>query len=101
MLQSHINCKYCQSENVIKYGKYKDVQRYFCKDCKRKFAGIDTIPKMQYPTDQVSDVLNMYYEGMSLKEIRRNFRRGKKRTEQEGTPGSALNGLRCTLTHRH
>jgi len=48
-----MNCKYCQSENVIKYGKYKGVQRYFCKDCKRKFAGIDTIPKMQYPTDQV------------------------------------------------
>ncbi len=52
-----MNCKYCHSENVIKYGKYKDVQRYFCKDCKRKFAGIDTIPKMQYPTSQVSDVL--------------------------------------------
>jgi len=28
---------------------------------------------MQYPTDQVSDVLNMYYEGMSLNEIRRNL----------------------------
>ncbi len=66
-------CKYCQSENVIKYGLYKDVQRYFCKDCKRKFASTDTIPKMQYPTSQVSDAINMYYEGMSLKEIRRNF----------------------------
>ncbi len=71
--KGNIICKYCQSLNVIKYGKYKDVQRYFCKDCKRKFAGIDTIPKMQYPTDQVSDVLNMYYEGMSLNEIRRNL----------------------------
>ena len=66
-------CKYCQSENLIKYGSYKGVQRYWCKDCKRKFAGIDRIPKMQYPTSQVSDAINMYYEGMSLKEIRRNF----------------------------
>jgi len=66
-------CKYCQSENVIKYGFYKAVQRYFCKECKRKFAGIDTIPKMQYATSKVSDAINMYYEGMSLKEIRRNF----------------------------
>ena len=72
-MKGNIVCKYCQSENLIKYGKYKDVQRYFCKDCKRKFAGINTIPKMQYPTDQVSDVLNMYYEGMSLNEIRRNL----------------------------
>jgi len=28
---------------------------------------------MQYSTSKVSDVLNMYYEGMSLQEIRRNF----------------------------
>lgn len=55
-----INCKYCQSDNVIKYGK-------------RKFADVDTIPKMQYPANQVSDVLNMYYEGMNLNEIRRNL----------------------------
>ena len=68
-----MNCKYCQSENVIKYGKYKDVQYYFCKDCKRKFANPDAIPKMQYSTDKVADALNMYYEGMSLLEIRRNL----------------------------
>jgi len=68
-----MNCKYCQSEDVIKYGKYKDVQYYFCKKCRRKFAGVDTIPKMQYSTSKVADVLNMYYEGMSLKEIRRNL----------------------------
>lgn len=66
-------CKYCQSENVRKYGKYKDVQRYYCNDCKRKFAGTDTIPKMQYSTSKIADALNMYYEGMSLNEIRRNF----------------------------
>ena len=68
-----INCKYCQSPNVIRYGTYKAVQRYYCKDCKRKFAGIDTIPKMQYSTSKIADVLNMYYEGMSLREIRRNL----------------------------
>ncbi len=66
-------CKYCQSENVIKFGKYKDVQYYWCKDCKRKFSGFDTIPKMQYSTSKVSDAISMYFEGMSLKEIRRNF----------------------------
>jgi putative transposase len=68
-----INCKYCGSPNVILYGRYKAVQRYYCKDCKRKFAGLDTIPKMQYSTSKVADALNMYYEGMSLLEIRRNL----------------------------
>jgi len=47
-MDSHsVNCKYCQSENVIKYGKYKDVRRYFCKDCKRKFAGVDHLAGLQ------------------------------------------------------
>jgi transposase-like protein len=68
-----MNCKYCQSEHVRKYGKYKDTQYYYCNDCKRKFSNLDAIPKMQYSTSKVSDVLNMYYEGMSLHEIRRNF----------------------------
>jgi len=69
----NIICKYCQSQNVIKFGKFKDTQYYYCKDCKRKFAGLDTIPKMQTPTKCIADVLNMYYEGMSEAEIRRNL----------------------------
>ena len=66
-------CKLSLSVLEIKYGSYKGIPRYFCKDCKRKFVATDTIPKMQYSTSKVSDVLNMYYEGMSLQEIRRNF----------------------------
>ena len=68
-----MNCKYCQSERVRKYGKYKETQYYYCNDCKRKFSNPDAIPKMQYSTSKVADALNMYYEGMSLNEIRRNF----------------------------
>jgi putative transposase len=68
-----MECKYCRSGHVIKYGKYKEVQYYFCKDCKHKFTSVDTIPKMQYSTSKVADAINMFYEGMSLKEIRRNF----------------------------
>jgi putative transposase len=66
-------CKYCQSPHIKKYGLVKGVQRYFCKDCKRKFVSTDTIPKMRTPTKVIADSLNMHYEGMSLAEIRRNF----------------------------
>jgi transposase-like protein len=66
-------CKYCQSESVIKYGKYKDTQYYLCKSCGKKFSNPDAIPKMQYSTSKVADAISMYFEGMSLKEIRRNF----------------------------
>ena len=33
-----IVCKYCGSHNVIRYGTYNGQQRFWCKDCKRKFA---------------------------------------------------------------
>ncbi len=72
-MENEILCKYCDSKAVVKFGKYKDVQYYWCKDCKHKFSNPEAIPKMQYSTSKVSDALNMYYEGMSLREIRRNF----------------------------
>jgi putative transposase len=72
-LKPNPSCKYCQSEHVNKYGKVKGIQRYFCRDCKRKFVSGDTIPKMQNSTKVIADSLNMHYEGMSLNEIRRNF----------------------------
>ncbi len=68
-----INCKFCQSSHVIKYGTDKGTQMYFCRDCNHKFARTDTIPQMQNSTRDIADALNMYYEGMSLNEIRRNF----------------------------
>lgn len=68
-----MNCKYCNSTKVIKFGKYKATQYYFCQECKRKFGNTDTIPKMQYAMSKIADALNMYYEGMSLSKIRRNF----------------------------
>ncbi len=66
-------CKHCGSTNVRKYGTYKNNQYYFCNDCKRKFANPDAIPKMQATTKAIADVLNMYYEGLSEAEIRRNL----------------------------
>ncbi len=66
-------CNYCQSDHVIKYGKYKETQYYLCKGCGRRFASSDRIPKMQNTTRTIADAINMYYEGMSLAEIRRNL----------------------------
>lgn len=68
-----MECKYCESQNIIKFGKYKTNQYYFCKDCGRKFANPNAIPKMQTDTKCIADVLNMYYEGLSEAEIRRNL----------------------------
>lgn len=73
MSEINVKCKHCQSDNVIKWGKYKDEQRYYCHNCQRKFKADDCLLNMKTPANQVSSALNMYYEGMSIKAIRRNL----------------------------
>ncbi len=31
-------CPHCRSENIIKFGYYKNVQRYRCKECGKTFS---------------------------------------------------------------
>jgi len=73
MMDNEITCKYCGSPAVMKYGTYKGVQRYMCKVCNRKFKADDTLFHQKLDTNLVSSALNMYYEGMSVKEIRRHL----------------------------
>ncbi|MFC1951905.1 IS6 family transposase [Chloroflexota bacterium] len=68
-----MECKLCNSGDVIRYGKYKGVQRYYCKDCDSKFKADDALFHMKTPANHISSALNMYYEGMSIKAIRRNL----------------------------
>ncbi len=66
-------CKYCGSKRIVRFGHYQNVQRWWCKDCKRKFAHNDALPRMKTPIIQVASALSMFYEGMSLHGIRRNL----------------------------
>jgi len=59
-------CKYCNSQNIIKFGTHNGIQRYYCKDCQRKFTELDTLPKMKTPINEVAAALNMYYGGMPI-----------------------------------
>jgi len=72
-MNNEITCKHCNSTRVRKYGLYKGVQRYFCNECGSKFKDDDTLFHMKTPAHHVSSALNMYYEGMSIKAIRRNL----------------------------
>jgi putative transposase len=72
-MENEITCKYCGSGGILKFGTYKGVQRYWCKACKRKFKVNDTTFHMKTDTNLVSSSLNMYYEGMPIKAIRRHL----------------------------
>jgi transposase-like protein len=67
------SCKYCRSTHVIKYGVDKGTQMYYCYECRRKFARIDTLPQMHTRTADLAEALTLYYSGMSLNDIRRHF----------------------------
>lgn len=68
-----LKCKYCSSPAVVKYGTFEGVQRYWCKDCKRKFADNDALPKMKTPINIISAALSCYYGGMPLDAIQRHL----------------------------
>lgn len=68
-----LKCKLCDSKNIVKYGQYQGLQRYFCKDCGRKFADNDALPHMKTPSFQVAAALNMFYERRSICAIRRHI----------------------------
>jgi len=70
MNEAIIICKYCNSQAVVKFGTYKDIQLYWCKSCKRKFKGDTTLFHMKTPPEQISSALRMYYDGMSVKDIK-------------------------------
>ncbi len=66
-------CKYCDSHNVVKFGTFESVQRWWCKDCKRKFADNKALPNMKTPIRIVGAALGMYFGGMPLDSIQRQL----------------------------
>ena len=72
MIDNSTVCKYCQSPNVIKYGTFQGTQRYWCKDCKRKFV-LGTLHKMKTSTSLIADAMDSYFGGMPLDAIQRNL----------------------------
>lgn len=64
-----VACKFCGSQNTYKYGKYKDVQSYFCKDCETKFTGTDALAHGKVSPSYIANALNDFYDGMSFHDI--------------------------------
>jgi transposase-like protein len=66
-------CKFCSSENVVKRG-YRNtqngkVQRFFCKDCKRKFIVDEGFERMKATPETVTVALDLYFKGISMRAI--------------------------------
>lgn len=69
-----VACKFCQSEHTIKWGQYKGVQNYYCKDCKTKFSGTDALEHGRVSPSHIANAVNEYYSGMSYHDIEDNIK---------------------------
>ena len=68
-LVAETRCKYRGSpEHVVKFGRYKGVQRWWCNKCQRKFTTADTLPKMKTPIRHRTKY-NDHFLGLRIKAI--------------------------------
>ncbi len=70
-------CKYCDSGKIIKKGirknKKGNIQIYKCLDCKKRFSSNFGFEKMRYDYTTITVALQMYYSGMSVRDIENNY----------------------------
>jgi transposase-like protein len=65
-----MNCKYCNSENIVKIGKRFDLQRYLCKSCNHKlYDNNSSLPMMRNNTKVIVTSPNLYYSGLSMRKV--------------------------------
>jgi transposase-like protein len=64
-----MECKYCQSTQIVKHGKANGKQRYLCKDCGHKFFEGSAFPRMRTESRIISASIDMYFEGLSTRKI--------------------------------
>jgi transposase-like protein len=64
-----MNCKYCDSENVVKNGSAKGVQVFKCKNCGHRFTEGSDFPKMRIASRIISSSIDFYFEGLSIRKI--------------------------------
>ena len=72
-LPEKAKCKFCGSRDVVRYGKYNNVQRYLCRTCGRKGADNDALPNMRVSPEVIGAALSMFYEGMAFEGISRQL----------------------------
>lgn len=72
IINNDVKCKYYGSPAIVKYGTHEGVQRYWCKDCKRKFVPNKALPKMKTPANVITSAMSCYFDGMPLDAIQRH-----------------------------
>ena len=75
-----VKCKNCQSQNFIKKGYRKTlnrgkIQKYFCKDCQTFFTADMGFFRMRNHEKKITKAIDLYFSNLSSRKVRNNFRR--------------------------
>lgn len=62
-----MQCVKCKSQNIVKYGKQLEIQRFKCKDCSKVFQ--ETNPK--YTSEFKLECIQMYVNSCGIRSIAR------------------------------
>ena len=68
-----IQCPECDSAQVVRDGKRNGYQRYRCNDCRKYFNTEGRATGMKNPAEMIGSAVDMYYSGMSYKQIAENL----------------------------
>jgi putative transposase len=68
-------CKFCNGDKVVKDGKKGGKQQYKCMECGHKFVNPDRHAKMRAPKGAIATALELYYDGLSLRQVARHIQK--------------------------
>jgi len=70
-----MQCKNCESENIVKNGTVKGVQVYKCKICGHRFTEGSDFPRMRTQSRIISSSIDLYFEGLSVRKIQTQIKK--------------------------
>lgn len=72
------SCPQCKSDKIVKHGlrhnKYGNLQRFSCKDCKKRFTVNLGFEKMKFSPNTITSALQLYFTGESLRNVTKFLR---------------------------
>lgn len=70
-----MQCKYCESENVVKNGSAKGEPIFKCKACGHRFTEGSDFPRMRTQSRIISSSIDFYFEGLSVRKIQTQIKK--------------------------
>ena len=77
-MENKIKCPHCKRNNIVKRGYFQTEahgkqQRYFCKDCNKKFIERTGFYKMKNSKQKITLCLDLFYRGVSTRKVQEHL----------------------------